>query len=204
MRYYRGAFGGSISYEHLKKYSPVTLVIIGINVAIFIISMLFGLHRETIIHGGMAPINYVTATGEYWRFLTSMFIHSSLMHIAFNMVILMHAGAYFEQINGSKKFLRFYLLTGLFVSLCSGLFVNGLSVGASGSIFALLGYILYYEIKARRNGIPTHSMIIPLVVINVIFTLLIPQISTVGHLSGLLIGYIIPMYVENNKKRGLS
>ncbi|OEF96098.1 rhomboid family intramembrane serine protease [Desulfuribacillus alkaliarsenatis] len=203
MRYYRGAFGGSISMEHMKKYSPVTLVLIGINVVIFIISMILGIHRDSILFGGMAPINYIVNTNEYWRFLTSMFIHSNIMHIAFNMVILMHAGAYYEQKNGSKSFLKFYIMTGLFVSLSSGLFVSGLSVGASGAIFALLGYILYYDLEARKRGIINQSMILPLVILNIIITVLVPQISTVGHLSGLLIGYLIPMFI-NNKTRGIS
>ena len=191
--YYRGAFGGSISFDYMKKYSPVTLVLIGINIVIFLLSNLLGLGYDMIIRGGMAPFNIIAETGEYWRLVTSMFIHSSIMHIAFNMVILMHAGAYFEQKNGSRKFLQFYLLTGLFVSLCSGLFVDGLSVGASGAIFALLGYILYYDLEARRRGITTQNMVIPLVVINVIFTFLIPRVSVVGHLSGLLIGFLVPL-----------
>jgi len=203
MQYYRGAFGGSVSIDYMKKYSPLTLIIITLNVVVFIISNILGLHRNIILFGGMLPIDIIVQTNEYWRFLTSMFIHNSFMHIAFNMVILYHAGAFFEQKNGSKSFIKFYIFSGLFVSLCSGLLVNGLSIGASGAIFALLGYILYFEFKARSRGIPTNSMIIPLVVINVIFTFIIPQISTVGHLSGLIIGYLVPWW-QDNKKRRLS
>ncbi|OEH86107.1 hypothetical protein BHU72_14380 [Desulfuribacillus stibiiarsenatis] len=196
MNYYRGAFGGVISLDYMKKYSPVTLIIIAVNVIIFLISNVLGIHRDIISLGGMAPIEYIFQTNEYWRFLTSMFIHSSVMHLVFNMVILMHAGAYFEQKNKSKEFLQFYIFTGLFVSLCSGLFVDGISVGASGAIFALLGYILYYDLLARKRGYGSNSIILPLVVVNVIITLLIPQVSTVGHLSGLFIGYYIPLWLK--------
>ncbi len=192
--YYRGAFGGSVSFDYMKKYSPVTLALIGINIVIYLFGMITRTHGLIIMYGAMIPITDVIEYHQYWRFLTSMFIHGDFMHAAFNMVILMHSGAYFEQKNNSKSFLLFYISTGLFVSLCSGLFVNGYSIGASGAIFALLGYILYYELQARKHRIPTQSMVIPLVLINVVFSFIIPNVSVVGHLSGLLIGYLIPWW----------
>lgn len=192
MRYYRGAFGGVISYEYMKNHSPNTLVIIGINVAIYLLSLVLGLHLQSIYYGGMIPFADIILSGQYWRIFTSMFIHGDLMHVVFNMVILLHAGAYVEQFMGSKKFLGFYISTGILVAICTGFFSSGLTVGASGAIFALLGYILFYELDYRRKGISTYSMIVPLVVINVIFTLIDPRISIVGHLSGLIIGYLIP------------
>lgn len=190
MGYYRGAFGGNIAFSYLKKNAPVTVGIIIINLIIFIFSLLLGIHQWTILRGGMAPLGYVLYSGEYWRFLTSMFIHDDLLHVGFNMIILMHGGGFLEPRMGSKRFLIFYLAAGLLVSLCTGILSNGLSIGASGAIFAVLGYILFFELQARKRGMVTYSMIVPLVVINVIFTLLVPNISTVGHLSGLAIGYL--------------
>lgn len=190
MGYYRGAFGGNIAFSYLKKNAPVTVGIIIINLIIFIFSLLLGIHQWTILRGGMAPLDYVLYSGEYWRFITSMFIHDDLLHVGFNMIILMHAGGFLEPRMGSKRFLFFYLAAGLLVSLCTGVLSNGLSIGASGAIFAVLGYILFFELQARKRGLVTYSMIVPLVVINVIFTLLVPHISTVGHLSGLAIGYL--------------
>lgn len=190
MQYYRGAFGGNISFDYMKKYARITLGIISINVAVFVVSSLLGVHQWTIMQGGMAPLVYVLASGEYWRFITSMFIHGDILQLAFNMIIFMHAGGYLEPHLGSKKFLSFYLLSGLLVSFFTGVLSNGLSVGASGAIFAVLGYILFFELKARKRGMATNSVIISLVAINVVFTLIVPGISTVGHLSGLAIGYL--------------
>ncbi|KJS84482.1 MAG: hypothetical protein JM58_10735 [Peptococcaceae bacterium BICA1-8] len=190
MDYYRGAFGGNIAFEYLKKHARITIGIISINVAIFAVSMLLGVHQWTILQGGMAPLGYVFASGEYWRFLTAMFIHADLLHIVFNMIILMHAGGYLEPQLGSKWFVAFYLLSGLLVSFFTGLLSSTLSVGASGALFAVLGYILYFDLRARRSGRVSNSMIMPLVVINIIFTLIVPKVSTVGHLSGLAIGFL--------------
>ena len=106
-------------------------------------------------------MDYVLYSGEYWRFITSMFIHDDLLHVGFNMIILMHAGGFLEPRMGSKRFLFFYLAAGLLVSLCTGVLSNGLSIGASGAIFAVLGYILFFELQARKRGLVTYSMIVP-------------------------------------------
>ena len=200
LRYHQGGFGGNISFDYLKKKAPITLAIIAINLTIFvIINLLLGQERQLILWGGMAPISFVFATGEYWRFFTSMFIHSGIMHVIFNMIILLHAGGYLEPYMGQRKFIAFYLLSGLFVSVCSGVFTNAISVGASGAVFALLGFLLYFDLQARRLGQPTNSIILPLVAINVVITLVIPQISTVGHFSGLIIGFLYAAFVHNSK-----
>ncbi|KUO50842.1 MAG: hypothetical protein APF76_01285 [Desulfitibacter sp. BRH_c19] len=194
MGYYPGVFGGNVSIDHLKKNAPVTLIIIGINLTIFVLSFILRFENQLIIFGGMPPIAYILATGEYWRLLTSMFIHSGIMHVIFNMVILLHAGGYLEQLLGQRTFVLFYFLSGLLVSVSSGLFTNTLSVGASGAIFALLGFILYFDLMARKQGRQTNSLILPLVLMNMVFTVLVPQISFVGHFSGLVIGYIFASY----------
>jgi rhomboid protease GluP len=190
LSYYRGAFGGNIAFSYLKKNAPITVGIIVINLSIFIISLLFGIHQWTILQGAMVPIGYVLFSGEYWRFLTAAFIHDDLLHVAFNMIILMHAGGFLEPRMGSKKYLAFYLTAGILVSFITGILSDGYSIGASGALFAVLGYILFFDLQARKRGMVTYSMIVPLVVINIIFTLLVPRISTVGHFSGLAIGYL--------------
>ncbi len=200
MNFYQGAFGGNVDFNYMKVNSPFTLIIIAINIAIYLFANLLSLHEFTIIMGGMIPLQDIIASGQYWRFLSAVFIHGNFMHMAFNMVILYHAGAFFEQKYGSKSFLFFYILTGLFVSLCSGIFSKGISIGASGAIFALLGYILHHDQQLRKVGIYTNNVILPLVIINVIMTLIIPTISTVGHFSGLIIGYLVAYYFASKNK----
>ena len=64
-----------------------------INIGIFILSSILGIHNWTIIKGN-GSLKFVLINGEYWRFLSSMFIHGNLMHVGFNMLILMHAGVF--------------------------------------------------------------------------------------------------------------
>ncbi len=194
--FHQGAFGGNIAIDHLKKHAPVTLIIILINLTIFVLGLVFGLQKQIIVSGAMTPVWHILTTGEYWRFLSAMFIHNGIFHVVFNMIILLHAGGYLEQHMGSKSFALFYLASGLLVSLASGVFTNSLSVGASGAIFALLGFLLYFDIRARKLGFRTNSVILPLVGINVFFTIIVPQISFVGHVSGLVIGYIFAFYKD--------
>ncbi|MFZ7101552.1 MAG: rhomboid family intramembrane serine protease [Peptococcaceae bacterium] len=190
MDYYRGAFGGNIAFAYLKRYARGTIGIIAVNVLVYLITLVLGIQQWSIWMGGMTELGYILLTGQYWRFLTAMFIHADLLHLVFNMIILMHAGGYLEPQLGFKRFIAFYGAAGLLVSLFTGLLSSGLSVGASGALFALLGYILYFDLEARKRGIVTGSMILPLVGVNIIFTLIVPGISTVGHLSGLAIGYL--------------
>jgi len=202
VRYHQGVFGGNISFDYLKKKAPITLAIIAINLTIFIlINFLWGQERQLIQWGGMAPIQFVLASGEYWRFFTSMFIHHGIIHVAFNMIILLHAGGYIEPYLGQRKFIAFYLLSGLLVSLCAGIFTNALSVGASGAVFALLGFLLYFDLQARKSGQQTNSLILPLVALNMIITLLVPNISFVGHFSGLVIGFLYAALVQRSVVR---
>lgn len=201
MTYYQGAFGGIVSYDYMRKYSPATLIIIGLNVIIFLVGMLLKIHREIIYLGGMIPLEYIIHYKEYWRLLTSMFIHGNLGHVLFNMIILYHAGAVLEQSLGTKRFLTLYFASGLLVSLCTGLLSTGISIGASGALFALLGYLLFYEIRARKMGFRTNNIVLPLVVLNIITTLITPNISKVGHFSGLIIGYLIPWIKANILKQ---
>lgn len=198
LSYYPGVFGGNIAIDHLKKNAPVTLFIIAVNLIIFILAFILGGQQQLILRGGMPPIEYVILTGEYWRLLSSMFIHSGIMHVAFNMIILLHAGGYLEQYIGSRIFAFFYFFSGLLVSFFSGLFTNALSVGASGAVFAVLGFLTYFELKARKLGYRSNSMLLPLVGINIVITLLIPRISSVAHFSGLIIGYLFALYKDRN------
>ena len=201
MGYHQGAFGGNVSFDYLKKNAPITLALIIINSTIFlVINFLLGAEIRLILWGGMPPIDFVLATGEFHRLFTSMFIHSGWMHVIFNMIILLHAGGYLEPHLGRRGYIAFYLGSGILVSICTGVFANALSVGASGAVFALLGFLLYFDLIARKSGYRTNSIVLPLVIINMIITVLVPNISLVGHFSGLAIGFIYAYYKHEMQK----
>jgi membrane associated rhomboid family serine protease len=115
------------------RFYNLTLVLIVLNVAVFLINNLF---RNTLGYLALTP-RYVLAYHAYWQLLTYMFVHGSFGHILLNMIILFIFGVPLEQKLGSYEFLLYYLIAGIGAGLVS-LTMNASVVGASGAIFALL------------------------------------------------------------------
>lgn len=127
--------------------------------------------------------------GEYYRLLTSMFLHYGIFHLLLNMYALWIVGGALEPLLGRARFLALYLLSGLGGGVATYLFagVSTISAGASGAVFGL--FAAFY-ILMRRLGRDT-SMITMILVINLVITFLVPNISIWGHLGGLVTGGII-------------
>jgi membrane associated rhomboid family serine protease len=120
------------------RYLNVTLILIGINVVVFILTS-FRSQFSYIIYGALALIpESVKQNGTFWQVFTYMFVHADMGHIFFNMFALFIFGMRVEQRLGSYEFLAYYLTTGIAAGIV-GLFmpIPGL-VGASGAIFGVL------------------------------------------------------------------
>ena len=170
----------------------VTKTLIGINVAVFLISIAQG-------SGGFEPaqsfINrwalngFAVSEGEWYRLITSAFLHASIIHIAFNMLMLWWFGQALESALGRGRFLGVYLVSALAGSagalLLSGEFVN--TVGASGAVFGILGAGLVLE---RRQVYVFGGGALFVVILNVGFTFAVSNISIGGHLGGLAGGVL--------------
>ncbi|MFD0683904.1 rhomboid family intramembrane serine protease [Actinomadura fibrosa] len=130
------------------------------------------------------------AEGEWYRLFTSMFLHQrggsfGITHILFNMWALWALGPALEQVLGRWRFLALYLLSGLGGSVLLYLVDPGNSaVGASGAIFGLFG--AYFVIGRRLGG--QVGPIVFLLVINLVITFSVPDISWEGHVGGLVVG----------------
>jgi membrane associated rhomboid family serine protease len=152
----------------------------------------------TIKLGAIMPA--LVGDGEYWRLLTGIFLHASLIHIALNGYALWIIGSVVESELGSLKYLVIFLVTGLFASACvfmfSGIFEP--TVGASGAIFGLFGVFAAYNYRRRR--IPFYAARLRtmayLIVLNLVFTFTIPGISRAGHIGGLVGGLIVGLAME--------
>lgn len=145
------------SYNFFRKLSITNWVIV-FNTLIFIIFLLlmknFG---EDKIFSLLALQANSFFSGNYWTLLTSMFLHGSIAHLLFNMISLFFIGNFVEKLIGRKRFLWFYILSGIFAGLFyvtlsyffgtgyigEKIFLNPstFAVGASGAIFALLGLL---------------------------------------------------------------
>jgi membrane associated rhomboid family serine protease len=140
--------------------------------------------------------NSVARNGEWWRLLTSMFIHLSVIHILMNMYVLYLYGQVVEQMYGHLEYLAIYLLCGIGGSVLTILLAPSQPAGgASGAIFGIIGLlfaatrrhhaVLGREARAVVAGIGTY------IVILLVFTFAVPGISWTGHLGGLAVGAVL-------------
>lgn len=130
-----------------KKGFFVTPIIIDLNLLIYIAMVIsgFGLvsfKGSDLLNWG-ANFRPLTTDGEWWRLLTSTFLHGGLMHILANMYGLLFVGIFLEPLLGAKKYAFVYLLTGILASVASIWWYEAtVSIGASGAIFGLYGFFL--------------------------------------------------------------
>ncbi|MCH2224969.1 MAG: rhomboid family intramembrane serine protease [Crocinitomicaceae bacterium] len=186
-----------------KSFKPskdfiVTPIIVGINVFVFILMVLSGVDFNSpetldIIKWG-GDVRYLTANGEWWRLITSCFVHIGFFHLLMNMYFLLYIGTYLEPILGRWKFTMVYLLTGILASLTSICWdgVN-VSAGASGAIFGIFGLFIAL---LTTNLIPKHTRL-PLLknlgfilIINLIFGIS-AGVDNAAHIGGLISGILI-------------
>jgi membrane associated rhomboid family serine protease len=185
----------------------VTYALIAINVVAFLTeqgqftilgSGIYGkvidegvLFREAIGHGN----------DQYWRLLTSGFLHENFIHIGFNMYLLYLLGMMLEPAIGSVRFAIIYL-TSLLVGSFGVVFSTAApSLGASGAIFGLMGAAVV-ELRARGISVQ-QSGIGGLIVINLIFSFTFSNIAIGAHIGGLIGGFLAGMAIRTADDRGV-
>jgi membrane associated rhomboid family serine protease len=132
----------------------------------------------------LAPV--LVADGEWWRVVTSGFLHVGPLHLAFNMLALWIIGRDAESVLGRSRFLAVYLVALLGGGAAVMLFSDpGRPVaGASGAVFGLMGAL---AVLLRRMRAPA-GQVLGLIAVNVVISVVIPGISLVAHLGGLVVG----------------
>jgi membrane associated rhomboid family serine protease len=183
--------------------APVTRALIAINVAIYLITVSQGgglnapggsLFYKWILYGPEVE------HGGWYRLVTAMFLHASIIHIGFNMFALWVIGRPVEQYLGRARYLGLYFVSGLAGS-AGGLVQAPHSpiLGASGAIFGILGamLIIEWQITGRLAG---NAM--TWIVINLVISFAIPNISWGGHVGGLIGGIIITLAYAGWRERG--
>lgn len=181
------------------KFPLVTYVIIGINLFLFLLMYIFGNgseDSETLIKFGSLTKFHVSYLGEYYRLITSGFLHIGIIHLAFNNYALYIIGAQIEGFFGKIKYLIIYLFSILIGNLLSLLFIEGISAGASGGIFGLLGAMVYFGYHYRVYfGTVIKSQILPLIAINLLIGFSLSGINNFAHMGGLVGGVLAAMAV---------
>lgn len=188
------------SFKQFLKLYPIVSTIIAINFIVYILTILpvFG---DFIFYAGMS-VNYLISEGQWWRIITSVFIHGGFIHVLFNMFSLFLFGPELEKIAGKARFITIYLLAGIFGNVATVVTQDPLyaSVGASGAIFGIFGAFSALVYYTRRTMPQLKQIIMPLVVISVIITFLSPNVNIASHLGGLVTGFLLGLSYFSPKR----
>lgn len=165
----------------------VTYTLIAVNLAVFGLQLLVGIN-DLAVDFGMWPFG-IAIDEQWWRLLTSAFLHGSFLHVAFNMYVLFVLGPALERILGHGRFVVLYVMAAAGGSVASYAFsdIRTVSVGASGAIFGLMGALI---IAGRRLRADIRQVLI-LLAVNVVIGFLAPGIDWRAHLGGLLTGMMV-------------
>jgi membrane associated rhomboid family serine protease len=192
-----------------RRLNAVTVALITINVGVAVAELAInGAFSGNWIfeHGaliGSVPFTDIgVAHGEWWRMVTSMFLHGGYLHLALNMYSLYYVGSILEIQIGRWQFLLLYFGSGIAGSAGAILWSPYVpTVGASGAIFGILGALFILE---RRGSIATEGQIAGLIVLNLVFTFALSSYISVGAHVGGLIGGVVLMWVFHQIRRSAT
>jgi membrane associated rhomboid family serine protease len=189
----------------VARVPRVTYALIAINLVAFLAEQgQFTLTGST-IHGaviekGVLERFDISVNDQYWRLVSSGFLHENFLHIGFNMYLLYLLGNLLEPAIGSLRFALVYFTSLLAGSFGAVLATAAPSLGASGAIFGLMGAAVV-ELRARGLSV-MESGIGALIVINLIFSFTFANISVGAHIGGLIGGFVAGMAIRTADDRG--
>ena len=193
-------------YEKIfsRKKILITYIIIAICILMYIITVLMGLNNMNLLILGANNIELLKH-GQVYRLITYGFLHGSIIHLISNMYCLYVIGSQVENNLDKKRFLTVYFISMITGGLLSALFNDGISIGASGAIFGLLGALLYFGFHFRLYlSEALKTRIIPVIILNLIIGFAVPGIDVACHIGGLIGGFLSAMMVGipdiDNKK----
>ncbi len=183
-----------------KGSQAITYTIIGLNLLIFIMMLLSGVALfdplvSDLVRWG-ANVKWRTLDGEWWRLISSVFVHIGLVHILFNMYALYMVGIYLEPMLGKGRYITAYLATGLLASVTSSWWhdENLVSAGASGAIFGLYGVFLSLLTTKLIPQSMRKAMLQSIGIFvgyNILYGAKSDATDNAAHLGGLVSGFVI-------------
>ena len=181
--------------QDLRKYSycAVNLTLAAVQILVFILCTMTG---DAMYIAGRCGTDLVLAQGQYWRLLTSVFLHAGLSHLGSNLLVQILMGNAVERNLGHVRYLALYLLSGIGGNVISVLYdraqgVNIYSVGASGAVFGVMGTLFVLIIRGRKK-LRSGSSLLTRAAFAVFYAVYSgfrnPYTDNAAHLGGLLFG----------------
>lgn len=172
-----------------RKLPLVTYSLLGITVLIFLLQSAGRTLTGIDLVGNLGlKVNELILRGEYWRLLTPVFLHGSLVHLGFNMYALFIFGPGLERYYGHLRFALLYFLGGFAGNVMSFMFSAAPSLGSSTAIFGLLGAeaVFLYRNQGLFGGVARRALynLIMIALVNLLIGLS-PGIDNWGHIGGL-------------------
>lgn len=187
------------SFQSFIRFYPVVSVIAAIHIFFWLL-FLIPLPTTQIVLRLLEGYNAGIAAGEYWRFVTPIFLHVGFSHVLFNSISLILFAPALERLLKKPKFIILYLGSGVFANIATYLLepLEYSHIGASGAIFGLFGIYLFM-VYFRKGMIDqaNSQIILSILVIGVIMTFLSANINIVAHLFGLIGGFLLgPLLIK--------
>jgi rhomboid protease GluP len=142
---------------------------------------------------GANSFNLTVVNGQWWRLLTATLLHGGITHLGFNSLNTWVLGALIESRLGWLRLMAIFVLTGILASVTSMVLIprNGTSVGASGAIMGMFGFLIvwgvldfaHFVVQIRRNAVILVLVLAP--------GFIIPGVDNVAHIGGLLAGFFL-------------
>lgn len=201
----------------MRLFNTITNIIILINIVFFILAaIVIYLNPDAIQYIALQP-SAILQGKNLWTFITSMFMHGGIGHLAVNMISLVFLGNFIERVIGKKRFLLFYLASGIFaglffvlLALVFNMDLNTYAVGASGALFGLAGLlavlfprlkVLVFFVIPMPMWLAAFFLLIALWLIS--FSAGLP-IGNTAHLGGLVLGLIYGFYLRSKHERKIK
>ncbi len=194
------------------RYCGVNLCLAAVQAVIFALCVLKGSRWYL---WGRCGTDLVLRDGQYWRLLTSVFLHADIRHLGSNLLVQILLGNPVERNIGHVKYLALYLLSGIGGNIVSVLYdsalgVNTYSVGASGAVFGVIGVLILLIVKGRKK-LRRGSSLLARAAFAVFFSIYSgfrnPYTDNAAHLGGLaagvLLGLLLTLGMEDVDLRDL-
>jgi rhomboid protease GluP len=185
-----------------RKPHLVTALVLDLNILVFLVMIFSGIHivspnGSELLEWG-ANRRTEVLSGEWWRLLTSTFVHGGVMHLILNIYALVLASIFIEPVIGSVRYAIIYFVSGIAGSIASiWWYDNTVSVGASGAIFGLFGAILavtFTGLVAKGSKKMILALFGPYVALNLVMGLF-GGIDNAAHIGGLVSGAVVALIV---------
>ncbi|OMF22392.1 rhomboid family intramembrane serine protease [Paenibacillus sp. FSL H8-0548] len=206
-----------LRYESFRSYLklyPITAALIALNLAYFIVVALNGDPNNAYHaykYGAFATDVEIDPYGlqQPWRYVTSMFMHSGIEHLLYNMFALLVFAPPLEYLLKQFRYAGFYLICGIAGNGMSALMnviqsdmSPHIGVGASGAIYGIYGAFLYLSLfRKTQLDESSRKTVYVILVFGVVYSILVPQIDLWAHVGGALAGFILYHFFDRIKSR---